>query len=124
MIVSGRFFAPNHIHSEQRGTNYNLRKVLPNLGLITQLKNEKYAVLGFSPQIGKEKNAHDRLKRKHFRSLKPEEMAYLLKETPAKARDLLYIHVPGYSEPREEGIKWSNEKLVVNLQKVVIYRSY
>lgn len=96
---------------------YNLRGVLPKLSLIKQLKNGKYAVLGFSPQIEKVKNAHDRMKRKLFRSPKPEEMANLLKKPPAKVRDLLYLHVPGYSEPTAEEIKWSNEKLwkIINM---------
>jgi hypothetical protein len=51
------------------------------------------------------------MKRKLFRSPKPEEMAYELKKPPAKVRDLLYLHVPGYSEPTAEEIGRSNEKL-------------
>ena len=78
---------------------------------IKQLKNGKYAVYEFSPQIEKVKNTYGLLRKKLLRSPKPEEMAYLLKKPPAKARDLLYLHVPGYTEPTAEDVKRSNEKL-------------
>ena len=91
--------------------SHNLRKVLPKMGLIKQLGDGKYAEIDFSPENEKVKNAYDRMKRKLFRSPKPEEMAYLLGEPPAKARDLLYLYVPGYSEPTAEEIERSNEKL-------------
>ena len=48
--------------------NHNLRIILPNLGLIKQLKNGKYADQNFSPQIEKVKDAHKLLRRKLFRS--------------------------------------------------------
>ncbi len=91
--------------------NHNLRNILLVSHQIKQLKNGKYAVYEFSPQIEKVKNAYGHLRKKLLRSPKPEEIAYLLKKPPAKARDLLYLHVPGYTEPTAEDVGLSNEKL-------------
>ena len=79
--------------------------------VVKKLNDGRYAYIDFFPEREKVREAHDRLKRKLLRSPKPEEMAYVLKESPAKARDLLYLHVLGYSEPTEEDIRLSREKL-------------
>ena len=117
-LKSGPAF-PKQISDELRiplsTVYYNLRKTLPKLGLIKQLDDGKYAIIEFSPEGEKVKEAHDRMKRKLFRSPKPEEMAYVLGEPPAKVRDLLYHHVPSYSEPTTEEIKRSNKKLWIVL---------
>jgi len=94
---------------------YNLRKILLPSNQIKQLDNGKYALPEFIPQREKVKKAHDRMKRKLFRSPKPEEMAYLLGKPPANTRNLLYLHVPDYSEPTTEEIERSNEKLWIVL---------
>jgi hypothetical protein len=86
--------------------NHNLRNVLRELGLIKQLKNGKYAVQEFSPQIEEVKDTYDRMRRKLLRSPKPEEMAYLL-EIPLLRLEIFYtstfLDIPSQRQKRSNG---------------------
>jgi len=83
---------------------YNLGKTLPKLGLIKQLGDGRYVSKYYCEEEGTVKAAYELLRRKLFRSPKPEEVAHMIREKPEEARDLLFKYVQDYSEPTKEQI--------------------
>jgi hypothetical protein len=91
--------------------NYNLRKVLPDLGLIKKLPDGKYVTKLWNSEKDKVERAYEEFHSKLFRSPLAEEIAGRIGETPSRARDLLFKYIPNYSEPSEYEIRTETKKV-------------
>lgn len=85
--------------------NLSEKGLLVKLGLIKKLDDGRYAMKGFDLEEERIRDAHNLFKKRFLRSPRPGELAYAIRETPEKTRDLLYKYVPGYSEPSDEEIR-------------------
>jgi hypothetical protein len=93
--------------------NHALREVLSEKkwGLIKKIKNDKYAIKEFSEEEEMILSEYNRLKRLLQRSPKSEEISFSIKKTPEETRNLFFKYVNGYSEPTEEEIEKSANKV-------------
>jgi DNA-binding transcriptional ArsR family regulator len=91
--------------------NYNLSKVLPDLGLVIQLPDGKYVTKWWSSEKYKVERAYEEFHSKLFRCPLAEEIAGSIGETPSNARDLLFKYIPNYSEPSEYEVRTETEKV-------------